>query len=87
MKHLLLIASLTLSGCATLGDIEGTGRVGEVIRSINKTDSVLTGRSHSSYNGAKFNRMVGHTKALRQKGGYSIPVIVRDAQDIYRYTK
>jgi len=89
MKHLIILASLTLSGCSVLGDIEGTGKVGETIRAINKTDSVLTGRSHNSYTAAKFNRFAGQLKSTKHNMDRqaSIQYIVRDMKELYRYLK
>ena len=83
MKQLIIIFSVILSGCSTLGNIEGTGEVGEVFRSLDKTRAVITGRSSSRSTSSKINRVVGHTKALQDKND---PVIVlRDILDIYRY--
>jgi len=87
MKTVIILASIVLtSGCA-VGNIEGTGRVGEVIRAFDKTNSVLTGASQSSYTTSKINRVIGHTKALEQKidGKYPFVVLVRDVTDIMRY--
>lgn len=87
MKLIAATFVLLLSGCAGLGDIEGTGRAGEILRSIDKTNAVLTGHAQRSINTGKINRAVGHTKALKQKidGGYSWLYIVRDAQDLSKY--
>jgi len=89
MKRLIIIASIVLSGCSTLGNIEGTGRVGEVLRSIDKTNSVLTGQVSSRTYSSKINRAVGHTKALQQKidGEFSWVTIIRDVKDLSRYTQ
>lgn len=89
MKRLIIIASIVLSGCSTLGNIEGTGRVGEVLRSIDKTNSVLTGQMSSRTYSSKINRAVGHTKALQQKidGEFSWVTIIRDVKDLSRYTQ
>ena len=84
MKHVLIILSLVLSGCA-VGNIEGTGRMGEVLRSIEKTNAVITGHSSSRITTGKINRAAGHIKALQDKKD---PVIVlRDVLDIYKYTQ
>ena len=87
MKYLFLTIFL-LPGCASLGEIEGTGKIGEMIRVITKTDSVLNGRSHYSPTAARINRAVAHTEALEEKmDDVSIPEIVQDVQDIYRYVE
>ena len=89
MKQLIIIASIVLSGCSTLGNIEGTGRVGEVMRAIDKTGAVISGSTSSRSQTSKINRAVGHTKALQQKidGEYSWVTIIRDVKDLSRYTQ
>ena len=86
MKAFILAAVLATSGCA-VGDIEGTGRFGEVARSANSTYSVLTGASQYTYTTSKINRAIGHTKSLAQKidGNYPVAVLVRDVTDLMRY--
>ena len=80
---------LLMTGCAGLGDIEGTGRFGEVMRAVDKTNSVITGHSNNMINTGKINRAVGHTKALQQKidGEFSWVTIIRDVKDLSRYTQ
>lgn len=93
MKKLLIICAIvSLSGCASLGDIEGLGKPGEVIRTYNKTMNVLGAKPPSGRSGAgRLNRFVGHSKALSEKvtkrnpQAKDIPYIIRDIQDLTRY--
>jgi len=90
MKHIILISTLLMSsGCSVLGDIEGTGRFGETIRAINKTDSVLTGRNYSSYTAANINKVAVQLKSTKHNlnSRASIQYIVRDFKELYRYMK
>lgn len=90
MKHLtlLLIAAVVLPGCSTLADVEGTGKFGEVMRTIQRTDSVLTGRRNDSPTAGRINRLNNQLRntQLNMKGG-TIPAIARDFKEIYRYLK
>ena len=85
MKTILLTMLLLSSGCATIGGIEGTGRAGEIARSITKTNSVLTGQRTLVYNTGKVNRLLGHIKHLN----VSEPSIyvLRDVIDLMKYAK
>ena len=85
MKAIILTALLLTSGCATIGGIEGTGRAGEIARSIIKTNSVLTGQRTLVYNTSKINRFMGHIKHLN----VSEPSIyvLRDVIDLMKYAK
>ena len=85
---LLIAAIIILPGCSTLADVEGTGRFGEVMRTIQRTDSVLTGRRNDSPTAGKINRFNNQLRntRLNLKGG-TIPAIARDFKELVRYLK
>lgn len=66
---LLLIFVLSTSGCSTLakiGEIEGSGKVGEYLRAIESTRVVMGGKPSNRDVTAVVNRTMGETIALEE---------------------
>jgi len=61
-----------LTGCSTLaqiGEIEGSGKVGEYLRAIESTRVVMGGRPHNRDVAAVVNRTMGEANALSESLG------------------
>ncbi len=67
MKYSIAILCVFLSGCATIGEIEGLGEFGEVLRAIESTRIVLGSTPRPSYTAAVVNRTQGEVKSLADK--------------------
>ena len=67
MKHFIAILCVFLSGCATIGEIEGLGKVGEVLRAAESTRIVLGGIPRPSSSAAVVNRTQGELRSLAEK--------------------
>ena len=70
MKIVMILVSLhLLAGCSTLaqiGEIEGTGKVGEYLRAIESTRVVLGGKPSNRDVAGVVNRTMGETEALTE---------------------
>ena len=67
MKIILIFLCNTLSGCANLGEIEGTGKFGEILRTAESTRIVLGGTPGRRDTAMVVNRTIGETKQLEDK--------------------
>ncbi len=67
MKHFILLTIVFLSGCATIGEIEGLGKTGEILRTAETTRIVLGGTPRPSSTAPVVNRTQGEIKALGEK--------------------
>ena len=67
MKHYIAILCVFLSGCATIGEIEGLGEFGEVLRAAESTRIFLGGTPRPSSTAAVVNRTQGEVKSLAEK--------------------
>ncbi len=67
MKYSIAILCVFFSGCATIGEIEGLGEFGEVLRAAESTRIVLGGTPRPSSTAAVVNRTRGEVKSLGDK--------------------
>ena len=67
MKHFVAILCVFLSGCATIGEIEGLGMFGEVLRAAESSRVVLGGTPRPSSTAAVVNRTQGELRSLTEK--------------------
>ncbi len=67
MRYSILLSIILLSGCATVGEIEGLGKVGEVLRAAESTRIVLGGTPSRHSTAPVVNRTQGEIKALSEK--------------------
>ena len=77
-----LVLALT-SGCATVrevGDVEGLGEVGEVIRAVDSSIVVLGGTPARRDTASVVNRTVGEARQIEDKE--SIPSIIQSGKYI-----
>ncbi len=66
MKYIVILCGF-LSGCATIGDIEGLGEFGEILRAA-ETSRVLLGGAPRRHNTAPVvNRTMGEVKSLSER--------------------
>ncbi len=66
MKYIVILCGF-LSGCATIGDIEGLGEFGEILRAA-ETSRVLLGGAPQRHNTAPVvNRTMGEVKSLSER--------------------
>lgn len=69
MKYFIVLSMLFLSGCSTLaqiGEIEGTGKVGEYLRAIESSRVVLGGKPSNREVASVVNRTMGESRALEE---------------------
>lgn len=93
MRAFILIAAVSLSGCASIGELEVLNDVGlskerEVISTYNKTLNVL-GVQSKTRQAARANRAYGHAKNMRvePKSVNDVPYVVRDLKELERYLR
>ncbi|KKL26557.1 hypothetical protein LCGC14_2394110 [marine sediment metagenome] len=68
MKYIVILCGF-LSGCATVGDIEGLGQFGEILRAA-ETSRILLGGAAQRHNTAPVvNRTMGEVKSLSERIG------------------
>ena len=67
MKCSILLLIVVLSGCATIGEIEGLGKVGEVLRAAESTRIVLGGTPSRHSTAPVVNRTMGEINSLGEK--------------------
>lgn len=67
MKQFVAILCVFLSGCATIGEIEGLGTFGEVLRAAESSRVVLGGTPRPSSTAAVVNRTQGELRSLTEK--------------------
>lgn len=89
MRTLIIIATLALSGCSTLGDLEvmndvGLGEVSEAMRAYNKTMNVLGANQRSQINTSAINTGYGNAKQMPDHMN-DVPTAVAEIQDLLRY--
>jgi hypothetical protein len=56
-----------MTGCANLGEIEGMGKFGEILRAVESTRIVLGGTPERHDTAPVVNRTVGEIKQLKDK--------------------
>lgn len=70
MKPIVLFLCIMLSGCANLaniGEIEGTGKFGEILRAVESSRIVLGGTPGRYSTASVVNRTMGEIKQLEDK--------------------
>jgi hypothetical protein len=63
----IILLCFVLSGCSTLGEIEGTGEFGEVLRALESSRIRLGGTPNPSPEAAVINRKVGEARQIDDK--------------------
>lgn len=84
MKYALILSAVLLSGCSTIaqiGEVEGLGEVGEVIRAVESSRVRLGGKPTSAGSAPVINRTVGEAKQLEDKT--DIPSMIQSVQYIF----
>lgn len=76
-----ILLCFILSGCSTLGEIEGTGEFGEILRAAEKTRVVLGGTPNPSSEAAVLNRKLGEAQQIDDKT--SIPHVIQSVKYIF----
>lgn len=66
MKYIVILCGF-LSGCATVGDIEGLGQFGEILRAAETSRVLLGGDSRRHDNAPVVNRTIGEVKSLSER--------------------
>jgi len=67
MRYSILLSIILLSGCATIGEIEGLGKVGEILGAAESTRVVLGGTPSRSSTAPVVNRTMGEINSLDEK--------------------
>ena len=67
MKYTILLTIIALSGCATIGEIEGLGKTGEILRAAETTRIVLGGIPRPSSTAPVVNRTQGEIESVLEK--------------------
>ena len=79
-----ILLVLALTGCTSLGDVQGLGKTGEVLRTIDSSCKRLYGRScgnKSQINAPQINRTIGQAKQLPYHiSTKNIPIIIQETQ-------
>lgn len=86
MKSLALL--LMLCGCTSLGDVQGLGRAGETLRTIDSVCKRIEGHSCDDRppNAPQLNRTVGEIKQMGYyKGLGSVPALLQELQTLTSY--
>lgn len=65
MKYVIILSTILLTGCATIGEIEGLGEIGEILRAAESTRVVL-GYKPGRNNAPVVNRTIGELNSLSQ---------------------
>jgi len=81
MKHAIILCAILLSGCSTLGEIEGTGEFGEILRAAESSRVRLGGTPNPSPEAAVINRKLGEARQIEDKT--SIPHIIQSVKYIF----
>ena len=66
MKYIVILCGV-LSGCATIGDIEGLGEFGEILRAAETSRVLLGGKPQRHNTASVVNRTQGEVKSLIEK--------------------
>lgn len=85
MRITLIMAVALLSGCSTLGsigDVEGLGETGEVLRAIESSRVILGGTPANSNKPAVINRTVGEARQI-DNGVKDIPSTIESVKYIF----
>jgi hypothetical protein len=83
VKILLILICLLLASCSSLGDIEGLGKTGEVLRTMDSSCKRLYGRSCDSkplLNAPQINRTIGQARQVPYHiSTKNVPIIIQEA--------
>ena len=67
MKTFLVAIVFLMSGCTTLGEIEGTGKFGETLRAFESSRNLLGKTPDPSPEAAVINRKLGEARQIEDK--------------------
>lgn len=80
----ILLLAVALTGCTSLGDIQGLGKTGEVLRAADSSCKRLYGHScgnKSQINAPQINRTIGQaTQVPYHISTKNIPIIIQETR-------
>lgn len=81
MKYTIIVSILFLSGCSTLGEIEGTGEFSEALRVAESSRIRLGGTPNPNPEAAVINRKLGEARQIEDKT--EIPQVIQSVIYIF----